>query len=413
MNTLLKLAATAALSVIALSSYAQPSNPYELPDPLKMEDGRIVKNKRQWINERRPELMEMLRSQMFGREPAADAAPDIHYTLLEESKYAFGGLATRRQVKISFDKDENYYLVLLMYIPNKHNGPVPAFLGPNFKGNHATTDDPEVLMPTKEKLATFAPGYKVEPRDANGHRWEYEYILSHGYAVATFCYNDVDPDFHDGFHNGIHGLIDGDKPRNGESWGSISAWAWSLSRCLDYLETVKEIDAKKVAVIGHSRLGKTSLWAGATDQRFALVISNDSGCSGAAIARRKFGETVAAINKSFPHWFCDNYKAYGGREEMMPWDQHELIAMIAPRPVYVASASEDSWADPVGEYFSLVGAASVYNLFGYDGITDRNVPGIEHPVVVGRMGHHIRKGEHNVRLYDWENYVAFADRFLK
>ena len=377
MNTLLKLAATAALSVIALSSYAQPSNPYELPDPLKMEDGRIVKNKRQWINERRPELMEMLRSQMFGREPAADAAPDIHYTLLEESKDAFGGLATRRQVKISFDKDENYYLVLLMYIPNKHNGPVPAFLGPNFKGNHATTDDPEVLMPTKEKLATFAPGYKVEPRDANGHRWEYEYILSHGYAVATFCYNDVDPDFHDGFHNGIHGLIDGDKPRNGESWGSISAWAWSLSRCLDYLETVKEIDAKKVAVIGHSRLGKTSLWAGATDQRFALVISNDSGCSGAAIARRKFGETIAAINKN------------------------------------VASASEDSWADPVGEYFSLVGAASVYNLFGYDGITDRNVPGIEHPVVVGRMGHHIRKGEHNVRLYDWENYVAFADRFLK
>ena len=326
MNTLLKLAATAALSVIALSSYAQPSNPYELPDPLKMEDGRIVKNKRQWINERRPELMEMLRSQMFGREPAADAAPDIHYTLLEESKDAFGGLATRRQVKISFDKDENYYLVLLMYIPNKHNGPVPAFLGPNFKGNHATTDDPEVLMPTKEKLATFAPGYKVEPRDANGHRWEYEYILSHGYAVATFCYNDVDPDFHDGFHNGIHGLIDGDKPRNGESWGSISAWAWSLSRCLDYLETVKEIDAKKVAVIGHSRLGKTSLWAGATDQRFALVISNDSGCSGAAIARRKFGETVAAINKSFPHWFCDNYKAYGGREEMMP---SSLVACLS------------------------------------------------------------------------------------
>ena len=272
MRHLLLTAATIIMTAMPYSVEAQ-NNPYELPDPLRMEDGRIVRNKRQWINERRPELMEMLRSQMFGREPGADVVPDMHYTVLEESKDAFGGLATRRQVKISFDKEENYYLVLLMYIPNNRKGPVPAFLGANFKGNHATTTDPAVLMPTPEKLATYAPNYVVEPRNTNGHRWEYEYILKHGYAVATFCYNDVDPDYHDGFHNGIHKLIDGDKPRNGESWGSISAWAWGLSRCLDYLETVKEINARKVAVLGHSRLGKTSLWAGATDQRFALVIS--------------------------------------------------------------------------------------------------------------------------------------------
>ena len=394
MRVFIILVAVAAMSLMFLRGNAQPVNPYELPDPLKMEDGRIVKNKRQWVKERRPELMEMLRSQMFGREPGQ--APDLHFETLEESHDAFGGLATS-----------------LMYIPNDRKGPVPAFLGANFKGNHATTTDPAVLMPTPDKLATYASSFKVEPRSANGHRWEYEYILRHGYAVATFCYHDVDPDFHDGFHNGVHQLMDGDKPRNGESWGTISAWAWGLSRCLDFLETQKEINSKKVAVIGHSRLGKTALWAGATDQRFALVISNDSGCSGAAIARRKSGETVEVINRNFPHWFCGNYAAYGGREEKMPWDQHELVAMIAPRPVYVASASEDDWADPVGEYYSLVGAASVYKLFGYDGITDRTVPEIEHPVVVGRMGHHIRKGEHNVRLYDWEQYVSFADRFLK
>ncbi len=402
-----------AIVFLAISPFpvSGQTNPYELPDPLRMEDGRIVRTRRQWVNERRPELMEMFRSQMFGREPGP--APDLHSEVLEESRDAFGGLATRKQVKISFDKEENYYLILLMYIPNQRKGPVPAFLGANFKGNHATTDDPEVLMPSEEKLATYQPGYVVPERNSNGHRWSYDYILRHGYAVATFCYHDVDPDFHDGFRNGVHQLMDGDNPRDGESWGSIAAWAWGLSRCLDYLDTENAVDSKRVAVIGHSRLGKTALWAGATDQRFALVISNDSGCSGAAIARRKYGETVEAICRSFPHWFCSNYSAYGGKEETMPWDQHELIAMVAPRPVYVASASEDQWADPVGEYYSLVGATSVYNLFGLDGITDRRVPEIESPVVVGRMGHHIRGGEHNVYLYDWERFVSFADRFLK
>ena len=411
MRHILGLAVAAASFLMPLSSAAQPANPYELPDPLRMEDGRMVRNKKQWINERRPELMEMFRSQMFGREPGA--APDLHFEVLEESPDALGGLATRRQVKISFDKEENYYLVLLMYIPNNRKGPVPAFLGANFKGNHGTTDDPAVFLPSPEKLATYQPGYTIPLRGANKHRWPYEYIVSQGYAVATYCYHDVDPDYNDGFHDGVHRLMDGDTPRNAESWGSISAWAWGLSRCLDYLETVPDIDSRKVAVIGHSRLGKTSLWAGATDQRFALVISNDSGCSGAAIARRKYGETVERICSVFPHWFCSNYSSYGGREEKMPWDQHELIAMMAPRPVYVASASEDSWADPVGEYFSLVGAASVYRLFGYDGITSTTVPEIEHPVVAGRMGHHIRCGAHNVLIYDWEQYVSFADRFLK
>ena len=178
MRNTLRLIAVALLASLPFAVSAQPTNPYELPDPLKMEDGRTVRTKRQWIKERRPELMEMLRSQMFGREPGQ--APDLHFTVLEESPDAFGGLATRKQVKVSFDKDENYYLILLMYVPNDRKGPVPAFLGANFKGNHATTTDPAVLMPTPEKLATYAPGYVVEDRNTNGHRWEYEYILKHG-----------------------------------------------------------------------------------------------------------------------------------------------------------------------------------------------------------------------------------------
>ena len=213
--------------------------------------------------------------------------------------------------------------------------------------------------------------------------------------------------------HGVHAVIDADKPRTGESWGTISAWAWALSRALDYLETDGDIDSEKVAVMGHSRLGKTALWAGATDPRFALVISNDSGCSGAALSRRNVGESVEVINRSFPHWFCDNYKKYGADVQGLPFDQHELISLIAPRPVYVASASKDTWADPEGEFLSIVNASPVYALYGYKGLEGEVFPPVNTPLSADRMGYHLREGKHDVVLYDWEQFVSFADRFLK
>lgn len=389
--------------------------PYRLPDPLVCVDGTAVTDKEIWLHKRRPEILKIFEDEVYGHSPGKPK--HLQFQEAEEWTIALDGKAKRKQIVIHLGKGEKALAVnLLIYSPSEAKEPVPGFLTINFSGNHTITNDPNIRIPSswvRNRNGIKNNRAREKDRGSSSSRWAINEIINRGYAFATVYYGDIDPDFHDGYQNGPHAIFKsaGDNMRKPTDWGSIAAWAWGLSRCMDYLETDSNFDTKRVAVMGHSRLGKTALWAGASDQRFAMVISNNSGCGGAALSRRKFGETVKRINTSFPHWFCENFNKYNEKEENCPVDQHMLIALAAPRPVYIASAEQDLWADPKGEFLSALGAEPVYKLFGH------NFGATEHPLpnqpVHGRIGYHVRSGKHDVTAYDWEQYLKFADQHFK
>jgi hypothetical protein len=361
---------------------------YTLPDPLTAADGRKIATPEDWRKVRRPEILELFRKHVYGRVPATPF--ERSFKVANEDPKAMDGAATLRQVEVTVSAGgKSLAIRAVLFVPNKAPKPVPAFL-------LICNREAKNIDPTRKEKSEF---------------WPAEEVVARGYAIAAFLNSDVDPDRHDGFKDGIHGMLDaGGRPP--DAWGTIAAWAWGASRVMDYLETDKDIARDKVAVIGHSRGGKTALWAGAEDERFALACSNDSGCTGAALSRRKLKEkeSVARINKAFPHWFCENYKSYNDREDALPVDQHLLVALMAPRAVCVASASQDLWADPRGEFLSAVHAGPVYRLFGKKGLEAKEMPPIGEAVQGDGVAYHIREGKHNLTLFDWMRYLDFADR---
>ena len=398
------------------TNYSEQRVPkYTLPNPLVLSDGTKVTNAGTWRTKRRPEILELFRKYVYGRAPIAKPK-NMSFKVFDLERKALAGLATRKQVTVNFTgKKDGPKMDILIYLPNAVKTPVPTFVILNFGGNHTIHPDPAIKL-SKNWMRPGSKGVvknsaNEESRGRGRARFPLEKILKRGYGLATIYYGDIDPDFHDGFKNGVHPVFDKliDGERAPDAWGAIGAWAWGLSRAMDYFETDDDIDNKRVAVLGHSRLGKTALWAGARDERFAFVISNNSGCGGAALSRRRFGETVERINKSFPHWFCENFKKYNGKEDNLPVDQHMLIALIAPRPVYVTSADGDLWADPRGEFLACKNAAPVYLLLGVDGLGVKQMPGLDKPVQKGTIGYHIRSGGHNLTQYDWQQFMDFAD----
>ena len=374
---------------------------YVLPELLVDNDGKAVTTKKQWKEKRRQEVMTLFKEYVYGYLP--DAKVEASYKVLEQSDKALDGKATRKQIEITWTGNgTSRKALLLMYLPNvKKKSPV--FVNFNFLGNATLSADPDVIPSQYSRQ-----GIAYQKR-----RWPLHKIIDAGYGVATLHYYDIYFDEKGNVERSILPLLgissEADmKPNSGRA---IAAWAWGYSRVLDYLLTDKQVDGKRVVCMGHSRLGKTALWAGAQDDRFAIVISNNSGCGGAALSRRAYGETVNIINHTFPWWFCDNFKQYNKNEAKIPVDQHELLALAAPRPLYVASAVEDQWADPKGEFLSASLVEGVYHLFGYKGLKTDKMPGINQPIGE-RVAYHIRSGVHDVTDYDWENYIRFANRWL-
>ena len=389
---------------------------YKLPDVLTRFDGGKVKSAKIWFKKQRPEILKLFTEEVYGKVPGIQGISEVK--VWETSDQAVNGLVIRKQLSLFFKKnDRNLEVNVLMYLP-KTEQKVPVFLAYNFIGNHAVYNDPNIRL--TESWVSNDPSVGIinnqvteQSRATASNRWPVDEIIKAGYGLVTVYYGDIDPDKPD-FSDGIQPFFyqkNQTEPWENE-WGSIAAWAWGLSRVMDYLENDPMIDAKKVAVLGHSRLGKAALWAGATDQRFAMVISNESGCGGAALSRRIFGETVRIINTSFPHWFCDKFKEYNDHEDLLPVDQHMLLALIAPRPLYVASAEGDKWADPRGEFLSAKYASAVYELLGLEGLPAKEMPEVNHPVM-GTIGYHIRSGKHDLTLYDWNQYIRFADKHFK
>jgi hypothetical protein len=382
--------------------------PYTLPDPLTLANGKKVRNAAEWQRQRRPEILRMFETEVYGRTPAERVKAKFETISIDKS--ALGGKAVRKQVRISFPTRPNSPVIhVLVYLPAHTRTSVPVFVGLNFTGNHTVHSDPGITLRDVWVKGAKQPATE-DSRGRAASQWQVESILARGYALATAYYFDVEPDFNGGFEHGVRKMLlrAGQTAPADDAWGAIGAWAWGLSRIADYLVTDSDIDAERIAVMGHSRLGKTALWAGAQDARFGLVISNDSGEGGAALSKRNFGEDVWRINNSFPHWFATNYRRYANKESEMPFDQHMLIALIAPRAVYVASAAEDLHADPRGEFLAAAAAGPVYELFDYKGLGTDTMPALHQPIM-HRIGYHVRAGKHDVTAYDWERYCDFAD----
>lgn len=390
---------------------------YTLPDPLTLSDGTPVESPKTWWNERRPQLLQLFKEHVYGRLPPSPPAFRVEQQSADRT--ALDGAATRRQVTLHFtDRAEGPTLNLLVYLPNGVDGPAPVFVGLNFAGNHTISADPAV-RPPRVKLPRWdgAPSDRdsliAMTRGSRQKSWPVDSLVARGYGLVTAYHGSLFPDREGGFSESVYQINapSTDVDSSGGNWGALSAWGWGLHRMVDYAERSEAIDEKRVLAVGHSRLGKATLWAGATDPRFAAVIDNASGAGGSALFRRQYGERVEHLAGSFPHWFCDAFNNYRGNESALPVDQHELLALIAPRPLLVSPKSDDRWTDPKGMFLAAKHASPVWHLLGQEGLTAETMPAPDTPIL-SQVGFFLRPGGHGLLPADWTVFLDFADRHL-
>lgn len=372
------------------SNYDESKVPlYTLPDPLKTEAGKTIRNKDQWEKIRKPETLRLFEENIYGQVPKN--YDSIKYSAIHEDTGAMNGKAHLKEVLIEvFRRNKSVKINLVLFIPNNTSDPAPAFLLINNRAKDQTD-------PTRTVKSDF---------------WPAELAIENGYAIAAFHISDVAPDDAKLFMNGVLQLYP-EQLSADNGMRAIGAWGWGASRVMDYFENEPLIDKDKIAIAGQSRGGKAALWAAAQDERFALCISNCSGSTGAKLARREFGERIRRINTSFPHWFNTNYKKFNDKESLLPVDQHQLIALVAPRPVYATNATEDLWADPKGTFLALKNAEKVYSLYKQESALGEEPPAPDAAIIQSPLGYHNRTGAHNLTLFDWKNFFRFADYHFK
>jgi hypothetical protein len=385
---------------------------YTLPDPLKLSNGKTVTDAKTWTTKRRPEIVKLFETQQYGVAPGRPA--DESFEVVEKGTPALGGKAVRKQITIHLSKDAAAPEIhLLVYLPAASSKPVPMFFSINFGAIQNAVDDPGI---TPQKVWDPKTNALIVPPAGRGFgRLNVEPFLDAGFGVATFYYGDVDPDYLNAAPNGIRArtMKPGQSERDPDAWGSIAAWAWGMSRVQDYFETDKSIDAKRVAIHGVSRLGKTVMWAGAHDERFAAVIASCSGEGGAALSRRDYGETIAHLTapSRYPYQFAANYAKYGGFPDTAPIDANLLVALIAPRPLLLQTGNTDNWSDPKGEFLAAVAAGPVYKLLGAQDLGTDVWPAAKQPILHD-LSYYMHDGGHGMVPTDWDIYLRFLKMHL-
>ena len=380
---------------------------YTLPDPLVTSTGARVRDAATWTRVRRPEILRMIETTQFGRAPGKPAK--VVVDRFDTGTVALGGKAIRRQTTLYFTDDRSGPKAeLLSYVPADAKGPVPLLLQISFSPNQNVVADSGIkvgeMWSAREKKRVPAPA------GGGFGRVDVLPFLASGFGFATLYYGDIEPDFDGGIPFGIRGryLKPGQTQPADDEWGAIAAWAWGLRRVMDHLETEPAIDAKRVALLGSSRLGKTVLWTGATDERFAIILASVSGESGAALSRRNYGETVRHMTDSsrYDYQFARRYQSYGDRVDQLPFDAHMLVSLIAPRPLLLQTGDTDFWSDPKGEYLAAVAASPVWRLLGTEGLAIDRYPAAGEPVL-SRLGYYMHAGRHGILPQDWPVFLAY------